>query len=181
MADSADGTRGPVSVSRDGGRVVVDIHGIVEGDVVHRLLHDLVEDQGNRSLSVRLHTPDALDALGVAALICVSRRLDERNGMLAVDGAHDDVRMAVALQGSSRRQARATIPQIDATIQGLYRVGLALRTHRTESDGDAVLHQALELLDETLSVLGGAALRVDGAERLLTARGEQIVGGDRER
>jgi hypothetical protein len=140
--------------------VVAAIRNTVDGSVVNRLLLDLVEDQGNRSLSVQLQSPDVIDAMGVAALISIARRLDERGGTFALHGADDDVHTAVALQAAGRRRTMATIEEIEVAIQHLFRVGLVLQTQRAATDGHAVFEHAVDLLDETLNALRGVAHRL---------------------
>ncbi|HVF14486.1 MAG TPA: STAS domain-containing protein [Acidimicrobiales bacterium] len=91
--------------SRALGKVIVDVHGVVDGysapDLKARLV-DIIDGQGNRQLVLDLRGMSLIDEAGFAVLVDAQRRMRKIGGELVLSGATADVAQAFRLAGLDR-------------------------------------------------------------------------------
>lgn len=149
-----------LTVSRVDTHVVVAINAHVEGATLHRVLGDLVDDQGNRGLSVEVHEPTGIDSVGLAALLHTAQRLVTRGGHFEMQGASDEVVAAVSFLRTPPDPTVVTVADCDDAIRTLFALGLALRGVEVNDGTDELLDAALNALDQAIKQVRLAALRL---------------------
>ena len=84
------------------GKVVVTVHGSLDGDTAPELrdrLVDLIEGQGNRQLVLELRETTSIDRAGVAVLVDALKRLQRNAGSLVLSGPGPELVKALAAAG----------------------------------------------------------------------------------
>ncbi len=92
-------------VSRFEGAVVVAIHGELDtytAPGLRRLLHDLIDDQGNLTVVVDLAKVAFIDSSGLSALVVALKSIRSRGGKLTLANPSRNARRAFEVSGLNR-------------------------------------------------------------------------------
>lgn len=91
-----------LAFSRSLGRVIVHVHGSLDGDTAHELrerLIDMIDGQGNLQVVVDVRATTFIDSAGFRVLVDALNRIRRRGGELVVSGPTRTVTRAFEVAG----------------------------------------------------------------------------------
>lgn len=94
-----------MAIGRFAATVVVTLHGTLDAGAsmdLARVLHDLIDDQGNLALVIDLRDLDEIDPSGVEVLATAAAAEEVRGGALRLSGPSEVVLDALAVTGLLR-------------------------------------------------------------------------------